>query len=90
MERLTFVIENWQKSALEKISETKGISTSELLREVLTTYLKDEKPKHLRPLTETPDSELDEYDKAIKAWCEKELKQQAKWLLSEMGKGSCD
>lgn len=86
MERLTLVIENWQKTALEKMSETKGISTSELLREVLTAYLKDEKPKHLRSLTETPDSELDEYDRAIKAWCEKELKQQAKWLLTEMNK----
>jgi hypothetical protein len=37
-----------------------------------------------RSLTETPDEELSEYDRAVKAWCDNELKKMAKWYLDDL------
>ena len=84
MERITISIETWHKSCLEEVSKNKGISVSELFRSILNDYLTESKPKHLRPLTEIPDEELNEYDRAVKAWCYKELKKMAKWYLDDL------
>lgn len=84
MQRLTISIDSWQKSALETISKNQGISISELLRSLFDDYLKSSKPSHLRPLTETPDEQLNDYDKAVKAWCDKELKKMAEWYLDDI------
>jgi len=84
MERLTISMDSWQKTAIERISREQEISVSELLRNVLTDFLKESKPNHLRPLVEIPDSDLSDFDKAVKAWCQKELNKMANWYLDDL------
>jgi hypothetical protein len=88
MYRLTISIENWQKDALDKLLKLNGFSNSEIIRDFLNEYFKGKNPKARRNLTETPDDELNEFDRAVKAWCDNELKKMAQWYLDDLQRQS--
>jgi hypothetical protein len=84
MNRLTVSIPMWQREALDNLCQSTGLSLSEILRDLINEHFKGKHPQARRSLTETPDEELNEYDRAVKAWCDNELKKMAKWYLDDL------
>lgn len=84
MNRLTVSIPNWQRNALDNLCQSSGLSLSEIIRDLINEHFKGKNPQARRSLTETPDEELSDYDRVIKAWCDNEIKKMAKWYLNDL------
>jgi hypothetical protein len=84
MNRLTVSIPICQREALDNLCQSTGLSLSEILRDLINEHFKGKYPQARRSLTETLDEELNDYVRAVKAWCDNELKKIAIWYLDDL------